>query len=290
MMIDLELLEELVAFQQYGTLSATAEHLMITQPSVTRGMKKLEQELGVTLFNREVNRVALNETGQLAASEAKKLLQAENDFTEKVLNFDQMQKYIHIGSVAPGPLFWSEDHKDEFEQDLTFNHQLVKPKHIISDLRNYKERLIFTSEEIMTDEDDIESMYLGKETLLVKIDKFNPLSQKESVTFNDLKGMSFLEVQDIGPWRRLTENNIPDAKFLYQEDIPALEEISKYSKFPVFRSNLTMATSIHDEDDERTLVPIVDPKNEIEIYGTYLTSQRKIIQPFLKEVIKKWPN
>ncbi|MEE6635351.1 LysR family transcriptional regulator [Limosilactobacillus pontis] len=50
-MLDLELLQELVAFQKYGTLSAAAEHLMITQPTVTRKMKKLEQ----TLFNREVS-------------------------------------------------------------------------------------------------------------------------------------------------------------------------------------------------------------------------------------------
>lgn len=75
-MLDLELLEELVAFQKYGTLSAAAEHLMITQPTVTRKMKKLEQELGVTLFNREVsNYITLNETGLLAAREAQKVLQ-----------------------------------------------------------------------------------------------------------------------------------------------------------------------------------------------------------------------
>lgn len=76
-MLNLELLEELVAFQEFGTLSATAEHLMLTQPTVTRGMKKLEQELGVTLFDRsKSNRIVLNDTGVLAANEAKKLLQA----------------------------------------------------------------------------------------------------------------------------------------------------------------------------------------------------------------------
>ncbi|WP_295747216.1 LysR family transcriptional regulator [uncultured Limosilactobacillus sp.] len=42
----------MVAFQKYGTLSVAAEHLMITQPTVNRKMKKLERKLGVTLFNR----------------------------------------------------------------------------------------------------------------------------------------------------------------------------------------------------------------------------------------------
>lgn len=287
-MIDLELLEELVAFQKYGTLSATAEHLMITQPSVTRGMKKLEQELGVDLFNRQVNRITLNETGELAANEAQKLLQMENDFTEKVLNFSKMQNYINIGAIMPGPLMLLDAKQKDYAQKLTFNHQLVKQGNVLSDLRNYKERLVFTDQEY--DEEDIESMYLGQEKLIVKIDKMNPLSQKKSVTFKDLAGLSFLEVQDIGPWMQITENNIPDAKFLYQKDLPALDELTHYSNFPVFRSNLTLAAGHREpDDDNRVLVPIEDENNYLEVYGTYLKSQRSIIQPFLKKVAQNWP-
>mgnify|MGYP002225271715 FL=1 len=43
---------------------------MVTQPTVTRGMQKLENELGVTLFKRTPNRISLTETGQLAAKES----------------------------------------------------------------------------------------------------------------------------------------------------------------------------------------------------------------------------
>lgn len=287
-MIDLELLEELVAFQKYGTLSATAEHLMITQPSVTRGMKKLEQELGVELFNRQVNRITLNETGFLAAQEAKKLLQMENDFTEKVLNFSRMQNYINIGSVAPGPLLMLETNQDKYKQTLTFNHQLVSQNNVLSDLRTYKERVIFTDKEY--DEDDIESMFMGLEKLYIRIDKMNPLSQKKSISFKDLAGLSFLVAQDIGPWAKIIEDNIPDAQFLYQKDLPALDELTHYSNFPVFRSNVTLTTNYHERDDnDRISVPVVDDNNEIELYGTYLKNQRSIIQPFLKEVAKNWP-
>ncbi|TSO26385.1 LysR family transcriptional regulator [Lactobacillus sp. LL6] len=288
-MIDLELLEELVAFNEYGTLSATAEHLMITQPSVTRGMKRLEQELGVTLFDRTVNRISLNETGKLAAKEAKKLLQAENDFTEKIINFDKMQNYIHIGSTAPGPLIWTQAHQDKFKQKLTFNNQLVKENDVISDLINFKERLIFTGEEI--ENEAIESMFVGTEQLYVRIDPFNPLATKKSVTFADLAGLSFLVVNDIGPWKKVIEDNIPNAKFLYQEDINALDELTHYSNFPTFRSNVTLASNIHERDDDnRISIPIKDENNVIELFGTYLKNQRSIVQPFLKEIIKNWPN
>lgn len=289
-MIDPELLEELVAFEEYGTLSATAEHLMITQPSVTRGMKKLEQELGVKLFDRQINRVALNDTGKMAAQQAKKLLKAEQDFIESVINFGRIQEYINIGSVAPGPRMFIQGNQDSYSQKLTFNSQLVREEDVIPDLKNFKERMIFTEREI--DDEEIESMYLGVETLEVLIDKFHPLASRKSISFADLAGQSFLVVSDIGPWKQKTRKYIPDAKFLYQEDLNSLDELTRYSKFPVFRSNLTEASNFHEEEDndDRIAVPIKDEHNEIEFYGSYLKSQRKIIQPFLKQVAQNWPH
>lgn len=41
-MIDFYLLEKLVAVAKYGTLTKAAEKLNVTQPTLTRNMKKLE--------------------------------------------------------------------------------------------------------------------------------------------------------------------------------------------------------------------------------------------------------
>lgn len=290
-MLDLELLEELVAFQKYGTLSAAAEHLMITQPTVTRKMKKLEQELGVTLFNREVsNHITLNDTGTLAANEAAKLLQAANNFTETVLNYDRLRHEISVASVLPGPLLFAEELTDQLPGQLHFTHGLIDPDSILNDLRTRKEKLIFTNHEF--EDDDVESLYLGVEYLGVGIDKFHPLAQKKQLSFADLAGLSFLVVQDIGPWRQIVEENIPDANFLYQEDLDAMSQISRYSSFPFFFSNLTQvnkATMKRFDSDNRKAVKIVDPHNRMEIYGTYLKSDRDQIQPLLKQIINEWP-
>ena len=61
-MIETSLLEQLVAFYDLKTLSAAAEHLLTSQPALSRSMRKLEDEFGVSLFERSKNRLLLMKT------------------------------------------------------------------------------------------------------------------------------------------------------------------------------------------------------------------------------------
>ena len=65
-MMELYLLEQLIAFSRQGTLSGAAEELHISQPALSQSMKKLEESLGVSLFERSKNKIALNENGIMA--------------------------------------------------------------------------------------------------------------------------------------------------------------------------------------------------------------------------------
>ena len=72
-MIDFNLMEILIAFYKNKTLLKTAETLHISQPALTVAMKKLEKELDVKLFNREKNKISLNDSGIYLVSLANKL-------------------------------------------------------------------------------------------------------------------------------------------------------------------------------------------------------------------------
>ena len=48
----------------YGSISKAASSLYISQPAITKSIQKLEQELGITLFNRGPKGVSLTEDRQ----------------------------------------------------------------------------------------------------------------------------------------------------------------------------------------------------------------------------------
>lgn len=63
-MLDLNELEQFVQFADNKTLSKTAEKMHISQPTLTRTMKSVEEKFGVELFVRGKNKIELNETGK----------------------------------------------------------------------------------------------------------------------------------------------------------------------------------------------------------------------------------
>jgi len=49
---------------QYGSVSTASKNLMISQPAISRSIKKLEEDLNVTLFYRTLNGMILTEKGK----------------------------------------------------------------------------------------------------------------------------------------------------------------------------------------------------------------------------------
>lgn len=54
-----------ILFLFIGSISKAADFLYISQPAVTKSIKKLESELGITLFNRTPKGVSLTENGKI---------------------------------------------------------------------------------------------------------------------------------------------------------------------------------------------------------------------------------
>lgn len=286
-MIDNYLLIELVTFASTKTLSKTAEVLNVTQPTITRGMKKLEDELGVKLFDRQPNRITLTKTGELAAKRAQQVLDANQQFITTVRNYDQSQQTIKIICTAPGPRYLI---RPLLSSEALMNDQLLDVNNVANALQENQYNLIITHHELQTS--TIESRYLGQEHLFVNLDKFMYQANQPFVTFKDLRGISFVVLNDIGPWRQIIQQQIPDAKFLYQEQWNALAEITKYSSFPFFSSNFSSLNPLENHElynENRVNLAITDPSATMTFYAAYLKKQRSRFQPLINKIAQKWP-
>ena len=156
-------------------------------------MQKLEDELGVTLLKRTPNHISLTETGQLATEEAEKLLEAKQAFIDHIQDFEKHSGKIRLGSVAPGPLYIAEDVASEH---ISIDNNLLSEGGFGAKLLSQDYQLIFTYQEIQTD--NIESLYVGKESLRVNSDAMIVPANKTKTTFQEMAGFSFVVLRDIG--------------------------------------------------------------------------------------------
>ena len=70
----LQQLKYAVTAAECGTISAAAEKLFISQPSLTTAIRELEAEMGVTIFSRTNRGVVVSREGEEFLGYARKLL------------------------------------------------------------------------------------------------------------------------------------------------------------------------------------------------------------------------
>ena len=104
-MIELYELRQFMTFADTGTLSEAADVLHLSQPALSRNMKKLEENLGISLFVRHKNKLALNENGKYVLTLARKVLEEADALKEKAREFDLRQRMICLGICAPAPVW-----------------------------------------------------------------------------------------------------------------------------------------------------------------------------------------
>ncbi|MBT1138783.1 LysR family transcriptional regulator [Lactiplantibacillus argentoratensis] len=291
-MIENYLLEELITFAHEHTLAKTAAALNVTQPTITRGMQKLETMLAVRLFDRQPNRITLTPTGQLAAQEAERLLTQQRAFVTKIQNYEQSLVTRTVETTLPGPLVLLAHLKAALPNTLQVKQSLITDNQINEHLISRQTSFIFSNQEILTA--DIESRFIGSENLVVHLQRFMYRANQPSITFAELKGISFVVLSAIGIWKTIIQQAIPDAKFLYHPQRTAFTEITKYSDFPYFSTNFTTLDrhpqDNQNDDDNRVAIPISDDSAHMPIYVNYLVGNRHSLTPLFTQFEAAWPN
>ncbi len=261
-MIDIYLLQQLVAFADHGTLSAASEKLHTSQPAMTRSMKKLEDELGVSLFTRSKNRLVLNETGLRAAEYARQVLSACMDFDSKVRAFDRSLHTITIGYCAPVPQTVLTPIINNLFSGMTISADMMDDLQFLAKLENGDYQLAVVHEEPA--DESLAYKKCGHEDLFVSLDPSNPLTFYPEIHLKDLDGLSVLLLQGIGFWSRMHRSQTPNTKYLVQTEYNSLQELTANSSYPVFASSYYIRRG--EMPSGRVNIPLADPECHTDYY------------------------
>ncbi len=94
-------LRTFVAVAQQGHLTQAAEILHLSQPAVTAQIKALEEETGVSLFERTASGVMLTEAGKLLLPEAERILATSREMLNKARALHgELSAKLKIGTIT----------------------------------------------------------------------------------------------------------------------------------------------------------------------------------------------
>ena len=188
--MDIRVMEYYLAVIREGNISAAAQALHISQPALSRQLRDLEEELGVTLFERGSRRIRLTEEGMILRRRAEEITRLRQ-ITESEISraHRNMSGEIHIGAGESR----SFHHISEIAGKIHAEYPDIRftiTSGDTADLMDQLENGLIDAALIFTDYDHsrYQGIRLPKEDRLgVLMRKDDPLSGKKVISVSDLK-------------------------------------------------------------------------------------------------------
>lgn len=205
-MFDLKQLKYFIVCAETGSISEAAKLLYTTQPSVSKAIKALEEEMGIVLFERMPRGIALTVKGREAYRYACRIINDSRILEE--MSHGNMAKYLRI-SLNPSSWFTNqfvEFYKKNYEKDYHFEIYTAGVRNVMERVRDYlsdigfvyvmeqqmkefqyelsKNRLVFSNMQ-----ESVATFYPGR---LNQLYQGNPKT-KDNVSLKELKSQRFIQ-------------------------------------------------------------------------------------------------
>lgn len=213
-----------LAVAKAGSLSKASEVLLIAAPNISRSIKELESDLGITIFERTQNGMKLTPEGEEFIDFAKGIL-SQIDAVEKFYKAGSPKKQKFSISV-PRACYISEAFA-EFSKSLPKDateifYKETNSQRTINNMINhdYKLGIIRYAENYdkyfksMLEEKDFRYELVTEFTYKLVMSSENPLASKENITFDDLA--DYIEIAHADPYvpsmpiSKVVKEELPD--------------------------------------------------------------------------------
>ena len=197
-----------VEVARLGSLNKAAEALLIAQPNISRSIKELEADLGITIFQRTAKGMVLTPDGEEFIDNARDILhridkveQSYRDGSHKKRRFSiSVPRACYISAAL------SEFSKNLGEADVEIYYKETNSKKTVKMLleNEYKLGIIRYSEnydryyKTMFEEKGLAYELIAEFSYVLIMSRDNPLAEKETITYEDLS--SYIEIAHADPY------------------------------------------------------------------------------------------
>lgn len=191
-------LQYVVAVADHGHFGKAARACHVSQPALSGQIKKIEEYLGVALFERSVRRVSTTEVGQAVVQQARVVLEeAEKILSAAKTTREPLAGPFRLGAIATlgpylmpyllGPLRKAFPKLElRLKEGLTDN--------LLEELRAGQLDAVLAAQTF--DAEGLHVIPLFTEPFLLTVPKNHPLEHKDSVKISDLKASEMVLLED----------------------------------------------------------------------------------------------
>ena len=212
-----------VEVARLGSLNKAAESLMIAQPNLSRSIKELEADLGITIFQRSAKGMILTQEGEEFMDYARDILY-RIDRLERSYR-DGSHKKIRFSISVPRAFYISaalaEFSKSLGESDAEIYYKETNSKRTVNSLldREYRLGIIRYSEnydkqyKAMLDEKGLAGELVAEFSYVLVMSRNHPLAEKPEIEYSDLS--PYIEIAHADPY----VPSLPTSK-VFREELP----------------------------------------------------------------------
>lgn len=288
--MEIRLLRYFLTIATEETISQAAKVLHITQPTLSRQLKELEEELGAELFTRERRKLELTEAGLLLRDRAQEIL-ALTDKTEQ--EFMDQKKQLFSGHIAIGCVeadnsdtlaMMLEEFVSEYPQ-VTFHIFSGTSDVITEQLDKGLIDLAILLEPVATEK--YERIVLPREeTWGILVHKCSFLARKDEIEPEDLLGVPLLTAA-----RKEVQGMIADWVGVHFDQLNVIGTYSLiFNVFALVENHVGSAVTIegsttYHHSDQLKFIPL---NPEIKTHCVVAWKKNRIFSPVVKEFIQRF--
>lgn len=207
--MEMQQLQNFYVIAQCESLTKAAQRLHTSQPSLSRSLHSLEDELGAPLFDRVGRNIVLNDTGRFALTKVLNVLNSAESIKLDVSEFIQ-SKNFSVDIYSPVPMDCFEEIIIGFKEEYP-NVRLRMASWHSEKLKNVQPDITFFASPHTHKEHNY--LLLGEEEVCVAVAKTNPLAKYESIPLIALSNAAFVSTLFDSPFYKIISEMFNQAGF-----------------------------------------------------------------------------